>query len=83
MEPFVTASTASTADGRYAVHLVIRDRFPTYRSQKVGAYADKTRARHMGHVMVNYLREVLTREAFIDDRHIADAQRHSELLRTV
>lgn len=37
---------------------------------------------HMGHVMVNYLREVLSREPLIDDRHIEDAQRSTESSRT-
>ena len=80
---FVTASTAQTSDGRYAVHLAIRDPGLGPRSRLVGAYADQSRARHIGHAMVNYLRDVATREASIDDRHIEDAQRHAESHRTV
>jgi hypothetical protein len=83
MQPFVTASTAAQADGSYSVHLAMRDPFRGARARQVGSYADYERARHMGHVMVNYLRDVLTREDLIDEHHIEDARRHAESHRTV
>lgn len=82
MQPFVTASTAAQADGRYSVHLAMHDPLLGTRTRQVGSYADNGRARHMAHVMVNYLREVLTREAFIDEHHIEGARRHAESHRT-
>lgn len=53
------------------------------RTRQVGSYADYGRAHHMGHVIVNYLRDVLTREAFINEHHIEDARRYAESQPTV
>ena len=82
MQPFVTAVTAPQADGSYAVRLVMHDHVLGTRTRVIGRYPDAERARHMGHVMVNDLREVLAREPLIDERHIEDARRHAESHRT-
>lgn len=84
MEPFVTAMVGSTPDGRYSVVFKTRDPDFGWRTRSVGAYADRERARHMGHVMVNYLREeVLTRVPRIDEQHLDDARQRAERLHTV
>ena len=84
MEPFVTAMVGTTSDGRYSVVFKTRDADFGWRTRTVGAYADRQRAHHMGHVMVNYLREeVLTRAPRIEEQDLSDAREHAENLRTV
>ncbi|MDB4954344.1 MAG: hypothetical protein JWO36_1913 [Myxococcales bacterium] len=84
MQPLVTAMVGSTPDGRFSVVFKTRDPDFGWRTRSVGAYPDRERAHHMGHVMVNYLREqILTRVPRIDEQHLDEARQHAECLRTV
>jgi hypothetical protein len=79
MQSIVNAMIEPQSDGFYvslrtADHLQENGR----RTWKVGPYADDARARYIGYVMVNYLRDVELREPLIVARHIDDARRHAE-----